>query len=323
MASTSNVLHLLRLLEVNSDENNILTTPQILLNLKSNGASPSIDRRTVYALIETLKFHGYDISTYEENKKGYFLRARTFEDCEIRLLIDSVATSKSIPNQQRKDLMQKLKRLSSKSFKCALTMIDFLTESFTQNSELFLNIEIVAEAITNCKQIELSSCNFGVDKKMHPLNQGKRYVINPYKMLIQNQKYYLICNYDNREGLSHLRMDRMTNVTILEGSKAINNKFDLSKYITEHPFMYSGKNVTATLRINRDIIGDILDTFGTAVELSEETSEMVLATITANEMALCYWVIQYGTVCEVLEPEELRLEVAKKVKIIADKYLKQ
>ena len=323
MSSNTNILQLLRLLERDSDENNILTMPQIISKLKASGASPSTDRRTVYSLIQTLLDFGYDISTYAENKKGYFLRTRAFEDCEIRFLIDSVATSKSIPNNQRKGLIAKLARLSGKNFKCAFTDIQFFSENFAQNPDLFLNIELVDEAISTRRQIKFSSCIYGIDKKLHPKNEGKLYVVNPYKMVVQNQKYYLICNYDGFDDLAHIRLDRMTNVSIVLDSIAKPLKLDLSDYITEHPYMYSGKSVTATLRINRDIIGDILDTFGRHVFLSCKEGETAEVTIKANRQALCYWVVQYGTECEVLSPDDLRTDVAKMVKTIADKYIQK
>lgn len=186
MSNNANILHLLRLLEQDSNENNILTMPQIISKLKANGASPSTDRRTVYSLIDTLIAFGYDISIYQENKKGYFLRTREFEDCEIRFLIDSIATSKSIPNNQRKGLIDKLAKLGGKTFKSAFADIQFLSENLAQYPDLLLNIELVGEAISNRRQIKLSSCNYDIDKKMKPLNAGKLYVVNPYKMVVQN-----------------------------------------------------------------------------------------------------------------------------------------
>ncbi|MDD3023795.1 MAG: hypothetical protein PHE26_07855 [Syntrophomonadaceae bacterium] len=74
MPNNVNALQLLRILEQDSDENNILTMPKITSKLKESGASPSIDRRAVYSLINTLIDFGYDISTYSENKRGYYLR---------------------------------------------------------------------------------------------------------------------------------------------------------------------------------------------------------------------------------------------------------
>jgi predicted DNA-binding transcriptional regulator YafY len=323
VSNNANILRLLRLLEQDSDENNILTMPQIVSKLKANGASLSADRRTVYSLIDELLAFGYDISVYTENKKGYFLRTRMFENSELQFLIDSVATSKSIPSRQRKELIAKLAKLGGKGFKCPIAAVHLLSENFAQNPKLFLNIELVGEAISTLRQIRLSTCNYGVDKKLHPLNGGKLYVVNPYQMMVQNQKYYLICNYDEREpeSVSHIRLDRMTDVSIIQDSVIKPLKPDWSRYATDHFYMYTGESVAAVLRINRDIIGDILDTFGQDVSLVGKEGGTAEVSLKANRKALCYWIIQYGTECEVLKPDDLRTEVAEMVKVIAGKYI--
>ncbi len=43
----------------------------------------------------------------------------------------------------------------------------------------------------------------------------KKYIVNPYQMVANEGKYYLICNYDKYENLSNYRIDRMTDVEIL------------------------------------------------------------------------------------------------------------
>ncbi|MEF9983805.1 MAG: WYL domain-containing protein [Oscillospiraceae bacterium] len=319
MSSNSNIIQLLQLLEQETDENNILTMPQIKARLEAVGIAGGLDRRTLGEQLQTLADCGYDISTYAENRKGYFLRTRSFEDCEIRFLIDSVATSKSIPISQRKSLIAKLARLNTKKFKGALASVQFLTENFAQNPDLFLNIELVEEAISTHRLLAFSSCNWGADKKLHANYNGKLFTVTPYKMVMQNHKYYLICNYEGHDGLSHIRLDRMMNVSVSEKAAAPPT-LDWHGYITEHPYMYSGKGEVATLCINCDIIGDVLDTFGANVTFSGKQSETVNVTVKANLQALAYWAVQYGTKCEVLTPLLLRKEVAEMAQKIAEKY---
>lgn len=319
MSSNSNIIKLLQLLEQETDENHILTMPQIKARLEAVGIADGLDRRTLGEQLQTLADCGYDISTYAENRKGYFLRTRSFEDCEIRFLIDSVATTKSIPSSQRKSLIAKLARLNTKKFKGALVGVQFLAENFAQNPNLFLNIELVEEAIATQRHLAFSSCNWGADKKLHANYNGKLFTVTPYKMVVQNQKYYLICNYEGREGLSHIRLDRMMNVSVLEKAAAPRT-LDWRGYITEHPYMFSGKSELATLCIGCDIIGDVLDAFGADVAFSDKKAETVKVTLKANLQALVYWAVQYGTKCEVLTPPLLRKEVAEMAQKIADKY---
>lgn len=76
---------LLEFLEEYSDANHVMSMKEIPAKMESDyGLKP--DRRTIYSGIATLLDFGYDISTYDENGKGYFLRERDFEPYEITML---------------------------------------------------------------------------------------------------------------------------------------------------------------------------------------------------------------------------------------------
>ena len=85
----ANLLCVLKILEEYSDSEHILPMREIIGKMKSI-YDIDIARRAVYGAIELLKQMGYDISTYEENGRGYYLRSRQFEPSELRLLTDAV-----------------------------------------------------------------------------------------------------------------------------------------------------------------------------------------------------------------------------------------
>lgn len=76
---------LLQILQEESDENNILSAGELLEKLNKR-LDLSIERRTLYSNIDILRQAGYEISDYNENKKGYYLKQRQFEKGEILLL---------------------------------------------------------------------------------------------------------------------------------------------------------------------------------------------------------------------------------------------
>ena len=103
----SNILCVLRILEDYSDEDHILNAREIQEKMSAiYGTSP--DRRTIYGLIDALIGLGYDISTHEENGKGYFLRVRDFDKADIRLLTDAVKAFEYISKNQTDELVEKL-----------------------------------------------------------------------------------------------------------------------------------------------------------------------------------------------------------------------
>ena len=105
LTDKANTLCLYRILAQYSDEEHVLTMREIMAKFDED-YSMKIDRRTVYSSIETLKKLGYDVSDYEENRRGYYLRTRLFEPSEVRLMMDAVYSLNSIPQKQTTDLVE-------------------------------------------------------------------------------------------------------------------------------------------------------------------------------------------------------------------------
>ena len=103
----TSILAVYKVLEEFSDENHPLTRAEIT-DLIKKLYNITIDRRTLYRNIEMLINFGYDISDYNENKIGYYLKDRLFQHSEVLLLCNAVHASHFIPNKDSKDLVNTL-----------------------------------------------------------------------------------------------------------------------------------------------------------------------------------------------------------------------
>ena len=175
----TSVLALLKILEEHSDENHVLTQPK-LLELLETIYHVSLDRRTLYKNVEMLTDFGYDISTYSDNGKGYYLRERQFETSEISLLCNAIHSSNYIPNSSSKELINKLLSTQSKYYKN-----DFKSTVFVENAnkkdnkDFFLNIEIISEAIKERKTISFNYTRYNLKKQLENRRE-ELYVLSPY-----------------------------------------------------------------------------------------------------------------------------------------------
>ena len=85
-------------------------------------------------------------------------------------------------------------------------------------------------------------------------------------MANNNGKYYLICNYDHYNTLAHYKIDQITNIKILPRTNIkplemlddYEPNFDITKYINEKIYMFSGSSVDATLKVSNKVINDVL-----------------------------------------------------------------
>ena len=332
------IMSILDILRRYTDADHRLSQKDIVEILR-NEYDMSADRKSIKRNITNLMELGYNINFSESlrmipNKDGEleesyilsdFYLEREFSDSELRLLIDSLLFSKHIPYSQCKELVEKLEGLSNQYFKSRVRYIHTLSDNAPQNRQLFYTIEVLDEAIAHGRQVAFTYNRYGTDKRLHPecrSDGGVRdYVVNPYQMVATNGRYYLICNYDKYDNVAHYRLDRITDIQLLETPikpmkqvKGLENGLNLPKHMAEHVYMFSGGSIPVTFRTKTYLINDCLDWFGKDVAFSDETEEEVTVHVTVNYEAMRHWAMQYARHVRVLTPTALAEQVKEDLK---------
>lgn len=334
------ILNILDILKKYSDENHRLSAREIGDILRREYAQTA-DRKAIKRNLINLLDFGYRIEfseTVRKKKNGeeetlysdWYL-SREFTDPELRLLIDSLLFSKHIPYHQCKKIIEKLAGLSSVYFHSKVRHIRNMPEQLPENKELFYIIDVLDEAIQTGKMVAFRYTEYGLDKKPRPRKskngEPREYKVSPYQMAATNGRYYLICNRQHMDNVSHYRVDRMIHIRLLEESAVplkslpgMRRGLDLPRHMAEHIYMFAGDSVPVKFRAKRYIVNDILDWFGKDVAFSEENEEEVVVAVRVNERAMFCWAMQYGEHVEVLEPKTLRGDVRDAVDKMAKKY---
>ena len=106
------IIYIMEYLLKNSDEDHAVTTSQIIAYLKSHDITA--ERKTIYSDIDALRDFGLDIIQVSEgNNHGYYVARRDFELPELKLLVDSVQSSKFITHKKTLSLIKKIEKLAS------------------------------------------------------------------------------------------------------------------------------------------------------------------------------------------------------------------
>jgi len=312
----------LEILQTYSDEEHRLTQQQIIALLKKN-YDMECDRRSVKNNILCLKELGYEISMED----GYYLVNRQFEDAELRLLIDSVLCSKNMTTKQAASLIEKLRACGNMYFKPKVTHVHALSQlHHSDNKQLMYTVDVLNEAIEKRRKVSFIYNTYGTDFKLHPKREWKS-LVNPYQMVTANGFYYLIGNYEKFDNIAHFRLDKITDIDILEEKVKPENKvvgqekgLNLPKHMAEHIYMYSGNSVTAKLDVPVKLMNELIDWFGKDFTIISKNEERMVIRISCNEDALLYWALQYGIYVEVLEPLELRERILQVIKDMEKRY---
>ena len=313
---------ILEILRQYSDEEHSLTQQEIIKLLNQNYGM-ECDRRSVKNNVLSLKEMGYDIAM----DKGYRLLSREFDDSELRILIDSVLFSKSISTRQAKGLIEKIRGLASKYFNAKVTHVSNLPELHrTQNKQAMYSLDAINDAIAEKKKIEFTYNEMGKDFKLHPKRE-EPYKVNPYQIVANNGRFYLIGNYDKYDNIAHFRIDKMTDVRMLDEKRKpmsqvpeVAGGLNLPKHMAEHVYMFSGESVAVKVKTTENMMSELTDWFGNDFTVLGAGDGEIIARIICNENAMRYWALQYGPYVEVLEPESLRRQLSQDVREMARKY---
>ncbi len=313
---------ILEILQIYSDENHRLTQQEIIRLLKRD-YDMDCDRRSVKNNVLYLKELGYDI-TMED---GYFLAQRQFEDAELRLLIDSVLCSKNMTSSQAQGLIEKLKACGNKYFTPKVSHVYSLSEmQHADNKQLMYVVDALNEAIDQKKKVAFFYNTYGTDKKLHPKREYKD-IVNPYQMVTANGNYYLIGNFDKHDDVAHFRLDKITNIEILEDTvknirsvKGLENGLNLPKHMAEHIYMFAGESIRAKFISKNYLVDQLIEWFGTDIDIQPIDDENCMATVNVNKEAFFCWAMQYGLHIEVIEPTDMRERVKDATKYMWEKY---
>lgn len=326
----STILYVLDILHNYSDKDHRLTQKEIV-DLLYETHQIDLDRRTVKQRILELIEYGYDIET-SGGFSNIYLR-KDITDGELRLLIESLMFSKRIPYSYRQELIEKLEDLSGEYFHAKpmeTTRDQHKDQAHLENFSLFITLRVLEKAIKEAKKVCFNYNHYGVDEhlaftftpKMNNDGEASTYLMNPYEIVSTNGRYYLICNYDTYDDLSNYRIDRITNIKILDEPrkpkhkvKGLGGGLDVSKHMEEHIYMFSGASEYVTLSFEKNFINEFVDWFGTKnSRFIDQNDEKVTAEVKVNRQAMTKWALQYALHARVLTPADLVEEIKDNIK---------
>jgi len=325
MNKTLIIIYVLRILEEFSDENHPLTQGEINEKLKLIYGK-ECDRKTIAEKIDSLIFAGYDI--VKNSGGGCYLASREFEPSEISFLIDAVFSSKAIDSKKSRDLSKKLYSFLSKHQRKKYNYIYKSDEvARTTNKQLFYTIDVLHEAIENHKQVEFYYEKPFVSKNLQDKQNERKYIINPYFLVNNQGKYYLVCNNAWFNDVANYRIEQIKDIKIIDKPiksvtelKGYEKGLDIAKYVNENIYMFSNNTVNATLKLSSEYaVSMVLDWFNKNAKVYTQNNYLY-ADVKADEMALVYWCLQYGEWVELISPTETKEKIRKQVELLKRKY---
>ncbi len=263
-------------------------------------------------------------------KKGayYPAAARNFDDSELQLLLYSILANRSIPQDEARDLMQRICDLGGPYFDdSVMARVESPDRArVSGNDELFRNLEELHGAILNRRQIRFTYCRYGLDKK---LRLAAKYTASPYHVTMKEQTLYLAAYCEEKNALEFFRIDRMKDIETLrrkafDPAKIPGRKdgTDFDRITGSLPYMFSDAHELIRFRADVSLTDEIVDLFGDDVRIERDPRDSagLLCRIRTSPKAMEYWARQHLDRVEITSPQSLRESILRSIREGLEKY---
>ena len=316
-----NILYILNVLKEYSDEDHMLSIDEIKEYI-SDIYEVEIDPRTIRRNINLLKEKfDYDIVTWQESRKGYYLIKNPdidFEPGEIRAIIDTFSYSTFIPKQMSREIIYKCKNMQNvyeneklKDYKI------YTTNTKIENKEIVKNIEDISSAIYNKKKIRFNYYKYELNPTLNSVNTGVR-TVSPYAIIYQLQEMYVVSLKDGKKTLYTYRIDRMKNIEILDEkvNESITND-DIEKFVKSTVSMFGNSSQEIEVICDNQLLDNVVDLFGESAIIKKYDNNRFKLSLNKDIEGFKRYVLTNLDMIEVIKPSELKKEIEK----IINKYL--
>ncbi len=296
------LLEMIRILNEETDENHPISTAEFIELLGRVGVET--ERKSIQRNVELLIDRGYDIIEERTNEKRYYLGSRDFEEVEVRLLIDAVLASSFITEKKTEQLVSKLLKLVSRHQSAEIKRHIFIDNRVKASNEyIYYCLESIHKAIDEFKRIKVTYTRGG---------NVKEFEISPYAVAWNKDRFYLIGNIAKHDNLIHLRLDRITAVTVLDIQVRPFNEvceykdsFDSADYIARHINMFGGKTEAVEFSCTKKGYDLFFDEFGKADFTREKDGKIIVRLKTATGTGMVSFLAGCGEEITVLSPDTL------------------
>ena len=316
-------LLILRLLMENSDESHPVSMDEILQMLEKEGIPAN--RKSVYQDIDSLTSCGYDVVTLKGARFGYYLSSRSFEPAELKLLVDSVQSSRFITTKKTSELIRKIESLASRHEGADLQRQVYVTGRVkSMNESVYNNVDRISTAINSNSSVTFKYFDYDTSLKKVYHQDGVYYSVSPFALIWDNENYYLLGYDEPAEMMKHFRVDKMEHISVTGRKRTGTEHFraeDLSGYSVMHFGMYHGELQNVRIRVRDRLAGQVIDRFGKDISMFPDTDGFFNIDVKVAVSPVFFsWIFSFGEDAEILGPTGVREEAARYLRKLSSIY---
>lgn len=276
------------------------------------------------------------VVVYDKSKKGFYVRQRHYDLNDIRLLAECVYSAKFIAQGQADRLVNVVSEFVSEAQAKTIRHDALLTDRVkTDNKSVLVNISTINDAMSTKldgqkhepEKISFKYLEYSIDNldKPRERRKGEKYIVSPYRLLINDGNYYLLGFDDKYQKMLTYRVDRMKDVRFTgeprEGKEAA-AAIEINKYAQQSFSMFGGDTKRVTIRFINSLLDTVIDRFGRKGVVYNKLDDdhfTVTADINISNQFFS-WVCGFGRRAKILSPEPVVADFGEFIDKIKEMY---
>ena len=314
------LLYLKQFFEEKTDEDHPATMPEILAYLHARGVEA--ERKSIYTDLDALSDYGMDVRK-DERGKSYQWFDREFELPEVKLIIDSVASSKFLSEKKSDALIKKLGTLCSEHQRKELRrQVRVMGRAKSMNNSVLINVDQLHAAIAANTTVRFKYFHYNVKMERVYSHKGEVYEVSPWALLYDNDNYYLYAFVDGE--FRNYRVDRMASVeqgtNERQGKEAFEKK-DMPAFSKSTFGMFNGQEERVEMVFHNRMMDVVIDKFGKEVWLEKlDEWHFKISVPVAVSPQFFAWVFGLGNYVTITGPEHVKQQMKEMLEEVHKRY---
>ena len=328
MAENMQKIKLLKLYEFlrrETDENHPISRTELCKRLNEMGISSNV--RTLSLDIEVLTENGFEIMSFLDKERFYYIPEHELSIPEIKIIIDALQAASFVTEKKTAELVEKVAALGGSHSAELLkeNMVCFNTRKHTNEAILYI-VDSIEDAIVRRKMIAYNY--FHLNEKAERVyvttstGDKKRYYVEPVALIFNEDNYYLMAySSKHAESTASYRIDRMDHIEVVEESVMSDEaiaKIDGVAAFTEQAFkMFSGELEDVVIQFNKELIGPVFDKFGEDTPMMSVNDTTCAATVHVQVSPTFFgWLAQFENKMRIISPDTVIEQYRKHIEKI-------
>lgn len=247
---------------------------------------------------------------YDAKRWGYYITEPEFKPYELRLMVDSIQSSKFITQTEARTISQKIAKLGDVYTRPSLTDRHAWVSDRVRsaNDDVVREADRIHSAIANNRKISFRYFHY-TPNRANPKKYSKNgdfYTVSPYAMLWDNGNYYLYA-YTEKGVFRTFRIDRMERISNPLQEERDGEKEFKAEAITTREYkvfqMFHGEQVKVRVRFSNHLADAVIDQFGKNTILVPENDKHFIVLLPVELSPPFFaWIAAFGRGAKILSP---------------------